>query len=89
MIPLRDNAHPHTANLMKATLATTGWEIMNLLPCSHDFHVVGPIKVHLEGQKFQSDDELKCVVLNRFCSQDKIFHSTEISNLPGQWTEMC
>jgi hypothetical protein len=32
MILLYDNAHPHTANLMKATLATTGWGIMNFPP---------------------------------------------------------
>jgi hypothetical protein len=24
-----DNAHPHTADLIKATLAVMGWEIMN------------------------------------------------------------
>jgi hypothetical protein len=88
IILLHDNAHPHMANLMKATFATMSWEIMNLPLYSPDlaltdFHVFGPIKAHLEGQKFQTDDELKCDNLKRYCSQDKIFHSG-ISKLPGQ-----
>jgi hypothetical protein len=29
-----------------------------------DFHLYGPIKVHLEGYEFQTYDELKCNVLN-------------------------
>jgi hypothetical protein len=55
-ILLHDNACIHTTNLMKATLATMGWEIMNHLPYSpglapSDIHSLGPIKVQLGGQK--------------------------------------
>jgi hypothetical protein len=69
IILLHENACPHWANLMKATLATMGWEIMNHPPHSpdlalSDFHLFGAMKVQLQGQIFQTDDELKCNVLN-------------------------
>jgi histone-lysine N-methyltransferase SETMAR len=72
------NGHPHVANLTKATLKTMGWEIMKHPPYSPDFtlsdrHFFGPMKVHLGGQKFQTDDKLQCSVLNWLCSQDKTF----------------
>jgi hypothetical protein len=64
--------------LTKATLETLGWEIMNQPPYilvleSSDFYLFEPIKVQLEGQKYQTDDELICGVLNWLCSQDKPF----------------
>jgi hypothetical protein len=54
---------------MKATLTTMGWEIMNHPPYSLDlvlssFHLFGPMKVHLGGHKFQTEDELKHIILN-------------------------
>jgi hypothetical protein len=50
-----------------------------------DFHLYGPMKVHLRGQKFQTDDEFKPGVLNLLFSQDKTFYAAGISNLLGQW----
>jgi hypothetical protein len=49
-------------NLTTATLTTMGWKIMNHPPRSpdlaaSDFHMFVPKKVHLVGQKFQTDDE--------------------------------
>jgi hypothetical protein len=70
------------------TLATImGWEIMSHPPYNQDLapsniHLLGPMEVHL-GQKFQTDDELKCGVLNWLHSQEKTFSDTGISNLPG------
>jgi hypothetical protein len=63
-----------------------GWEIMNHSPYSHgfipsDFNFFGPMMVHLK-QKFQTNDDLKCSVLNRLRSQDKSFYATGIGNLP-------
>jgi hypothetical protein len=43
------------------------------------------MKVHLGGQKFQNDGELKCSVLNQLHSQDKPFYAAGISNLLGLW----
>jgi hypothetical protein len=63
-----------------------GWEIMNDPPYSadlvfHDFHLFGPMKVHLGGQKFQTDDELKHCALNWLVSHAKTFYAAGISNL--------
>jgi hypothetical protein len=63
-----------------------GWEIMNHHPhnpdlASSDFHLFGPMKVYLGGQKFQTDDEL----LNWLCGQDKTLYGVGISNLLGWW----
>jgi histone-lysine N-methyltransferase SETMAR len=71
------------------TLATLGWEIMNHPPYSTDlapgdFHLFGPRKVHLGGQKFQTD-ELNCNILNWLHGQDKTFYAAGMGNLPGQW----
>jgi hypothetical protein len=69
IILLHDNASPHMADLTRATLAALGWEIMNHFPygpdlAPSDFHLFGAMKVHLGGQKFQTDYELKHGVLN-------------------------
>jgi histone-lysine N-methyltransferase SETMAR len=55
-----------------AALATLGWKILNhhlynpnLAPS--DFHLFGSLKEHLEGQKFDTDDELGLGVLNWLC----------------------
>jgi hypothetical protein len=55
----------HTANLIKATMATMHWKIINLPPHSpdyilSDFHLFGPVKVHI-GQTFQANDKLNAV----------------------------
>jgi histone-lysine N-methyltransferase SETMAR len=60
---LHDNARPHMVNLLKATLATMGSEIMNHPPYSldlapSDFHLFGPVKMHLGGETFQTNDGL-------------------------------
>jgi hypothetical protein len=54
---------------LATTLARMGWEFMNHLPysldlTSSDFHLFRPTKAHTEVQKFQTDDEIKCGVLN-------------------------
>jgi histone-lysine N-methyltransferase SETMAR len=65
---------------MKATSATIGWQIMNHPPNSPNLalsaiHLFGPMKMHLGGQKFQTDEELKHHVLKWLYSQDKTFHA--------------
>jgi hypothetical protein len=73
IILLHENACPHMANLTKAALASVRWEIQNYPPYSpdlipSDFHVFGPMKMHL-GQKFQSG-ELERNVLNWLRSEN-------------------
>jgi uncharacterized membrane protein len=73
---------------MKTTLATIGWEIVNHLSYStaltvSDIHLFGAMKLHLGGQKFQTDDELKHIVLHWVHSQDRTVPAASIRNLPG------
>jgi hypothetical protein len=73
IILLHAITQPGMADLTKVTLATVGWEIMNYPPHSpnmapSDFNLFAPMKVHLGGQKFQTDDELKHGVLNWLCN---------------------
>lgn len=56
-------------DLTKATLTGLGWEIMSHPPYNSDslpsdFNLFGPMRVHLGGQKFHTDNELKPGVLN-------------------------
>jgi hypothetical protein len=43
------------------------------------------MKMHLGGQTFQTDDEIKGGVLHCLHSEDKSLYAAGISNLPGQW----
>jgi hypothetical protein len=47
------------------------------------------MKVHLEGQKFQTDGELKRGVLNWLRSQDKTFYAAGISKVCRTMEKMC
>jgi hypothetical protein len=40
-----------------------------------DFHLFGPMKVHLEGQICQTNDELKHGLVNWLCTHDKSFYA--------------
>jgi hypothetical protein len=41
-----------------------GHSSYNLDLAHSDFNLFEPMKVHLEGQKFETDNELRCGVLN-------------------------
>jgi histone-lysine N-methyltransferase SETMAR len=93
IIQLHDVGRPHTANLMKVTLAM-GWEIKyhppyspNLAPS--DFSLFGPIKVHLGGHKFQTDYQLKSGVSWTHYCQVETFHTAGISNLTERRENVC
>jgi hypothetical protein len=69
---LDDSACPHTADFM---LPSVDWKIMIHPPYSpdlppSDFHMFGPMKVHLGGQKFQTDNELRHGAMNWLCSEE-------------------
>ncbi|GFO43565.1 histone-lysine N-methyltransferase SETMAR [Plakobranchus ocellatus] len=58
-----DNATPHSANLTQQWLQRYGWEILphpahnpDLAPS--DFHLFGPLKRHLGGMAFETEDDL-------------------------------
>jgi hypothetical protein len=43
------------------------------------------MNVYLGGQIFQTEDELKCYVLNWLYSQDETFYAAGIRNMPERW----
>jgi hypothetical protein len=94
IIQLHNTARQCMADFKKTALATVGWKIMNCpsysldLVCS-DFQLFGSLKVHIEEQKFQTDDERECSVLNWLHKQDKTFYAAGISNLPEQRKKKC
>ena len=62
-----DNARPHTANATTDAIAAKGWAVLphpayspDLAPS--DFHMFGPLKHFLRGQRFEDDDAVKCAV---------------------------
>ena len=61
---LHDNACPHSANLTTATLRSFKWEVLQHPPYSpdlalSDFHLFGPLKHHLSGERFPGDDAVE------------------------------
>ncbi|PNF34176.1 hypothetical protein B7P43_G17865, partial [Cryptotermes secundus] len=86
VVLLHDNARPHVANRTAARLQSFGWEIMehalyslDLIPS--DYHVFGPMKKFLAGQRFISDDDTKTAVWWWFCAQSAKFYNSGISKL--------
>jgi histone-lysine N-methyltransferase SETMAR len=58
-VVLLHDARPHVANRTAARLQSFGWEIMEHAPYSpdlapSDYHVFGPLKKFLEGQRFRA-----------------------------------
>ncbi|GFO09586.1 histone-lysine N-methyltransferase SETMAR [Plakobranchus ocellatus] len=58
-----DNATPHSANLTQQWLQRYGWEILPHPAHSPDlapsvFHLFGPLKRHLGGMAFETEDDL-------------------------------
>lgn len=93
VILLHDNARPHTAALTVQKLEQLGWETLehppyspDLSPC--DFHVFGPLKEALGGQKFHSDNEVEAYVRNWLQTRPDSFYLEGIKKLPIRW-EKC
>jgi histone-lysine N-methyltransferase SETMAR len=62
-----DNARPHTAHATVAAVEAKGWAILPHPPYSpdlapSDFHLFGPLKDYLRGQKFEDDEAIKAAV---------------------------
>jgi len=52
-----------------------------------DFHLFGPIKEHLRGQKFADDDEVMEAVQSWLKATPKSFFLEGIRTLVGRWTK--
>lgn len=70
-----------------------GWEILehpayspDLSPC--DYHLFGPLKEALGGQRFDSDRAVETFVLQWLRDRPKSFYDNGIKKLPIRW-EKC
>ena len=88
-----DNARPHTAIATAAAIAAKGWSVLphpayspDLAPS--DFHLFGPLKDYLRGQKFHDDESVKAAVKAwiRQCSPE--FFLDGFKNWRTRW-EKC
>jgi hypothetical protein len=91
---MHDIIHQHVVNVTVVMLTILGWEAMNHSLYSpglawSDCNLFGLMRVHLGGQKFQTDNELEHCVLKWLHSQDKTLYAAVIGNFPGQWKKMC
>ena len=85
-----DNARPHTAHATTTAIAKRGWTVLqhpayspDLAPS--DFHMFGPLKDYLRGQKFDDDDSVKAAVRTWIsqCSPD--FFANGFLNWRTRW----
>jgi len=85
-----DNARPHSARATMKTIDDLRFKCLPHPPYSpdlapSDFHVFGPLKEHLGGQKFKSDEGVQSAVHEWLQSQPKEFFSRGIEALPIRW----
>ncbi|GFY56226.1 histone-lysine N-methyltransferase SETMAR [Trichonephila inaurata madagascariensis] len=87
---LHDNAHPQISRVTQMELDKFKWETLDYPPYSTDmspcdFHVFGPLKKHLKGKRFNSDDVLKDTVKDWVSSQPQEFWEQGIMRLVYPW----
>ncbi|GFO50000.1 histone-lysine N-methyltransferase SETMAR [Plakobranchus ocellatus] len=77
-----DNATPHSVNRTQQWLQRYGWEILphpahspDLTPS--DFHLFGPLKRHLGGMAFETEDDLISELRNWFDNLDVDFFRSD------------
>ncbi|GFN81199.1 histone-lysine N-methyltransferase SETMAR [Plakobranchus ocellatus] len=80
------NATPHSANLTQQWLQRYGWEILPHPAHSSDlalsdFHLFGPLKRHLGGMAFETEDDLISELRNWFDNLDVDFFRVGINSL--------
>ncbi|GFN81106.1 histone-lysine N-methyltransferase SETMAR [Plakobranchus ocellatus] len=78
------------ANLTQQWLQRYGWEILphpahspDLAPS--DFHLFGPLKRHLGGMAFETEDDLISELRNWFDNLDVDFSRVGINSLLSRW----
>ncbi|GFX72220.1 histone-lysine N-methyltransferase SETMAR [Trichonephila clavipes] len=74
VVLIHDNARPHISRVTQMELDKFKWETLDHPPYSSDmspcdFPVFGPLKKHLKGKRFNSDDVLKDTVKDWVSSQ--------------------
>jgi len=87
-----DNTRPHTPAHTVDTLCALNFEVLkhpsyspDLAPS--DFHLFGPIKEHLQGQKFADDNEVMEAVQSWLKATLKSFFLEGICKFVDTWTK--
>lgn len=85
-----DNARAHTANVTSSTITKLGWEVLVHPPYSpdlapSDYHLFGPLKDHLGGTKFDTDEDVRNAVQKWLHTMPETFFSAGIRALPTRW----
>jgi histone-lysine N-methyltransferase SETMAR len=83
-------ARPHSANQTTATLRSFKWEVLQHPPYSpdlapSDFHLFGPLKHHLSGERFPDDDTVERAVRAWCRQQPKEFYAADFQGLVKRW----
>jgi histone-lysine N-methyltransferase SETMAR len=93
VVLLQDNARPPTAALTQLKLEQLGWKTLEHSPYSpdlslFDFHVFGPRKEALGGQRFNDDAGVEAHVRSWLQTRPTTFYEDGISKLPTR-CEKC
>ena len=86
-----DNAHPHTSIRTMEAITSFGWTVIPHPPYSpdlapSDYHLFGPKKERLRGNRYRNDYIVKTAVLNWLRHQPAEFYNTVIHALVHRWT---
>jgi hypothetical protein len=89
---LHYNTHPHTAARTVHTLRALKFEVLKHPPYGpdlvlSDFHLFGPMKEHLRGQKFADDNEVMEAVQSWLKATPESFFLEGIRKLVDRWTK--
>ena len=84
-----NNACPHTSIRTMEAITSFGWiphppYSPDLAPS--DYHLFGPMKEGLRGNRYSNDNEVKTAVLNWLRHQLAEFYNTGIHPLVHRWT---
>ena len=88
-----DNARPHIAQDVLAAIKGYGWELLDHPPYSPDvaptdYHVNRSVSNWMEGEMFDSLDEIVDSIKGWIASKDRKFFARGIDLLPQKWEEM-
>ena len=86
-----DNARPHTSIRTMEAITSFGWTVIPHPPYSpdlarSDYHLFGPMKERLRGNRYGNDNEVKTAVLNFLRHQPAEFYNTGIHAIVHRWT---
>ena len=88
-----DNARPHTSLVTRQKLAAFEWDVVPHPPYSpdlspSDYHLFRSLQHSLDGQNFQSLEDIKNHLLQFFENKDRTFWEKGIFSLPDRWSKV-